>query len=202
PACLTAEIDATAERLGLRPPRAVLARGILSPFMWCVGRLRLIWPEAMAGNADVSRSRGVIAHELAHVRRRDHWVAWLELVAGCAWWWNPLFWFVRRRLRESAEMACDALAIGTCPTRRKEYAELLLEHSAGFKTGMPAPVLAISTGTPRSFERRFSMILTERVSGKHSWRGAAAACTLALLALPGWSAGQAVPPPGAAAVDP
>ncbi len=195
PEQLTAEIAVTAKRLGMSPPRAVLARGILSPFMWCLGRLRLIWPEAMASEAEIVRSRGVIAHELAHVRRGDHWVAWLELIAGIVWWWNPLFWFVRRRLRETAEMACDALAIGTNPESRREYAELLLELSAGFKTGAPAPVLAVSAGTPSSFERRLSMILSDRVSGKMSWWGLFAAIVFALVALPGWSLGQDQPPP-------
>jgi beta-lactamase regulating signal transducer with metallopeptidase domain len=190
PEPLTAEIAITAKRLGIRPPRAVLARGIPSPFMWCLGRLRLIWPDTMSSEAEIDRSRGVIAHELAHVRRGDHWLAWLELSASILWWWNPLFWFVRRRLRETAEMACDALAIGVNPESRREYAELLLELSAGFKTGAPAPVLAVSAGTPSSFERRFSMILSDRVSGKMSWWGLLAAIVFALMALPGWSLGQ------------
>jgi beta-lactamase regulating signal transducer with metallopeptidase domain len=191
---LLAEVRATARRLGLSPPRALLAPGILSPFIWCLGRLRLVWPDAMASAADVLRSRGIIAHELAHVRRGDHRVAWLELAAGPLWWWNPLYWFVRRRLRETAEMACDALAVATRPDRRREYAELLLEHSAGFQKGAPAPVLAVSAGTPASFERRLSMILSDRVSGKVSWPGMLAAIGLALVALPGWSLGQSQPP--------
>jgi beta-lactamase regulating signal transducer with metallopeptidase domain len=194
PSQLTAEIAVAAKRLGMSPPRAVLARGILSPFMWCLGRLRLIWPEAMSSEAEIVRSRGVIAHELAHVRRGDHWVAWLELSAGIVWWWNPLFWLVRRRLRETAEMACDAVAISANPESRREYAELLLELSAGFKTGAPAPVLAVSAGTPSSFERRLSMILSDRVSGKMSWWGLLAAILFALVALPGWSLGQDQPP--------
>jgi beta-lactamase regulating signal transducer with metallopeptidase domain len=193
PQPLMEEIQNVAEQLGLRPPRALIAHGILSPFVWCLGRLRLIWPESLSSQAEVVRSRGVIAHELAHVRRGDHWVAWLELGAGIVWWWNPLFWFVRRRLRETAEMACDALAIGTRPESRREYAELLLELSAGFKTGAPAPVLAVSARTRSSFERRLSMILSDRVSGKRSSWGILVAMLFALVALPGWSLAQQKP---------
>jgi len=50
---------------------------------------------------------GLIVHELAHVRRRDHWVGWLELLTGLLWWWNPLYWYARHQLRENAELACD-----------------------------------------------------------------------------------------------
>jgi uncharacterized protein (TIGR03067 family) len=190
PEQLIAEVKATAKQLGMRPPRVIIARGILSPFLWCLGCLRLVWPEALASNIEIARSRGVIAHELAHVRRRDHWVAWLELVGGVVWWWNPLFWFVRRRLRETAEMACDALAIATNPGSRREYAETLLELSAGFQSGVPAPVLAVSAGTPSSFEKRLAMILCDRVSEKLSAWGILAAIGFALVALPGWSLGQ------------
>jgi uncharacterized protein (TIGR03067 family) len=190
PEQLIAEVKATAKQLGMRPPRVIVVPGILSPFLWCLGCLRLVWPEAMASNARIARSRGIIAHELAHVRRRDHWVASLELVGGVVWWWNPLFWFVRRRLRETAEIACDALAIATNHGSRREYAEMLLELSAGFRSGAPVAVLAVSAGTPSTFERRLSMILSERVSGKLSAWGILAAIGFAIVALPGWSLGQ------------
>jgi len=104
-----------------------------------------------------------------------------------------LYWFVRRQLRETAEMACDAMAIELCPDRRREYAEMLLELSAGFKTGTPPPALGVSAGVPSSFERRLFMILSDRVTAKRPLLGVWAACSLGLLALPGWSLGQDAP---------
>lgn len=194
PSRLQQEVRHMATQLRLRPPRTLVSGRILSPFIWCLGPLRLIWPEALSSPAELDRTRGVMAHELAHVRRGDHWVAWLELLAGVAWWWNPLFWLVRRELRESSEMACDALAIAANPECRREYAELLLELSAGFKTGAPAHVLAVSAGAPSSFERRLAMILSDRVSGKLSVGGFAVAALFAALVIPVWSQEQASPP--------
>jgi bla regulator protein BlaR1 len=182
-------------QMGLRPIRAIVVRRIASPFVWCFGWLRLVWPEALLGESDVSRSRGMIAHEMAHIRRRDHWVAWLEFAAGLIWWWNPLFWFVRRRLREAAELACDALAIGALPDERRAYAEMFLELSSSFKSGTPAPVLGMSAGAPSSFERRLTMILSERVSGKMSWAGFLLAGLVALAAAPSLTLGQPGRPP-------
>jgi beta-lactamase regulating signal transducer with metallopeptidase domain len=193
PAQLTHEVGAIASQLRLQPPQALVARGIVSPFVWFLGRLSLVWPETMASGDDILRSRGVIAHELAHVRRGDHWVAWLELLAGVVWWWNPLFWFVRRRLRTSAEMACDAIALGLCPENRRAYAELLLELSAGPKTAVLAPLLGVGASTPSSFERRLSMILSDRVAGNVSVWGLVTAGFLAVTALPGWSWAQELP---------
>ncbi len=193
---LAHEVRRLAASLGMRPIRVLLVRHMASPCVWCAGWLRLLWPEQLAAQQHVARYQGVIAHELAHVRRRDHWVAWLELLGGMIWWWNPVFWLVRRRLRESSEMACDALALSILPHDRFAYAEALLELSANKKTVALAPLLGISSaGTHQSFERRFSMILADHVSGKVSRGGLAAIVVLGLLALPHWTLGQAKAPP-------
>ena len=190
PEQLTREIEAMAMQVGLRPPKALVTRGITSPVIWFLCRLRLIWPETLTGCDDVIRSRGVIAHELAHVRRGDHLLAWVDLLAGLLWWWNPIFWFVRRRVRESAELACDAIALSVCPGSRRTYAELLLELSSISGSPSPAPVLGIKAGTASSFERRLSMILSDRVSGKMPAWGLMAAAALAIVTLPGLSLAQ------------
>ncbi len=187
---LTAEIGAIARQMGMRPPRAIVAREIASPFVWFLGRLKLVWPEMMSNREAVNRARGVIAHELAHLRRGDHVLAWIELVVGLLWWWNPMFWFVRRRVRESAELACDAIALGACPDGRRTYAEILLELSTVPGPAAAAPALGMSSGSTRSFERRLSMILSDRVSGKMSALGTLAAVLLTVAALPGWSFAQ------------
>jgi beta-lactamase regulating signal transducer with metallopeptidase domain len=190
PAELIAEVGAVAHELGMRAPGTVVSAGIMSPFVWCLGPVRMVWPALMLAKADIARSRGVIAHELAHLRRRDHWMAWLEFLARIVWWWNPVYWFIRRRLRETSEMACDAVAIGMRPEQRREYAEMLLELSTGSnawggQNGMPTPVLGVSAGTPSSFERRLFMICSERVSDKMTLAGVFFALGIAAASLPG-----------------
>lgn len=187
PSSLATVTTDIARRWGLAPIPVLIARGIASPFLWCLGRLKLIWPQNMLAN---ELSPAIIAHELAHLRRCDHWIAWLEMAAALLWWWNPIFWIVRRNLRSTSEMACDALALAAFPEGRCEYAETLLELSAVSKSRAPALVLGVSTGTPSSFERRMSMIVSERVSGKLSLVGVLAAGLLALVSLPGWTYGQ------------
>jgi beta-lactamase regulating signal transducer with metallopeptidase domain len=81
----------------------------------------------------MSRTRASTAwfvHELAHGKRRDHGVVWIELAAGVIWWWNPVFWHVRSRLREQAELSCDAWVISALPHGRRAYAESLLARCA------------------------------------------------------------------------
>ena len=193
PKYLTEEISRLAGEMRVRTVPALVAPGIPSPFIWCLGRVRMIWPTQLANESRLAGLRGVIAHELAHVRRRDHWVAWLELLAGILWWWNPLFWLARYRLRESAEMACDALAVGAMPTGRRAYAEALLDLSLLSFTTEPAPALGVRSGDRQAFERRLTMILSQGVAGRITMPGVAAAALLALVAMPTWSLVQAAP---------
>ncbi len=190
PPHLKAEVASVASLLSMKAPVCVIVKGGISPFLWCAGSARLAWPDSLSSQADVVRSRGIIAHELAHLRRCDHWITWLELGASILWWWNPLFWYVRRQLRETAEMSCDALAIAAHPESRREYAELLLRLSSQSTNEVPVPVIAMGACNAASFEKRLKMILSSNVSGNLSWRGAVAIAVLAVIALPYWSLAQ------------
>ncbi|MBI3466919.1 MAG: M56 family metallopeptidase [Planctomycetes bacterium] len=188
---LLRQMKNVAATLRVRPPRVVVVAGIRSPVIWGGMRAQLVWPACLPPDFESGRWDGVIAHELAHLRRRDHWVGWLELLAGCVWWWNPLFWYVRHQLRENAELACDALVVWALPDGRRTYAESLIEVVSHFSpVATPAPVLGVNSVARQAFERRLTMILSERVPWKLSVRGLLAIGLLAMVALPGWSLGQ------------
>lgn len=78
---------------------------------------------------DESKLMAVLSHEFAHVRRADWVIAALAAAAKCAYWMNPLSWFLERKLSVLAEQASDDAAIlSTRDTAR--YAEILLEFAA------------------------------------------------------------------------
>jgi hypothetical protein len=198
PRWLDREVSAVAATLGMRPPRLVVAEGIPTPLVWCWGTPRLLWPAALVQPAEPAHWRGVIAHELAHLKRRDHWVAWVELAATWLWWWNPIFWYVRSQVRESAEQACDAWVVAVLPGSRRQYAEALVEVSELVsKTALPQPALGASSGAGRTFERRLTMILRERTACKLSWQGLIGVAILAIVAVPSWLMAQATQKGGA-----
>ena len=178
-----------AQHLHVRPLLTLVVSGIGSPFVWCLGQLRLVWPLPMAKVATDRASKIIIAHELSHVRRGDHWIAWLEMIAGLIWWWNPVYWFVRSNIRVTAEMSCDALALAAYPNERSTYAEALFALSVS-KTGAPPLVLAVGGGAPSSLERRIRMMMSEHVSGKLSLPGFLTVALLAIAAIPALSFAQ------------
>ena len=192
PSRLVRQVQELATVLAVRRPGTRVVPGIGSPFVWGLHRAQLLWPTAFLGRLADTCWRSVIAHELAHLRRRDHWVAWLQLLAECVWWWNPLFWYVRRQLRLNAELACDAWVVSALPEERRAYAEALIavtEHVS--QTASLAPALGISSGARQAFERRLTMIMGERVPCKVPIVGLVVMGLLGLAAIPGWAQVQA-----------
>lgn len=69
--------------------------------------------------------RAVIAHERTHVANRDFYVQWAAQLHRCIFWFNPLAWWLARRLSTLSEHISDDVAV-EATEERAEYAELLL----------------------------------------------------------------------------
>jgi hypothetical protein len=81
------------------------------------------WREWPAAELDA-----VLAHERAHVRRRDPLVQWLAGLNRAIFWFHPLAWWLERRLAALAEEACDMAAIASGHDPR-DYSEYLLHQA-------------------------------------------------------------------------
>jgi beta-lactamase regulating signal transducer with metallopeptidase domain len=182
-------------------PRLVVSSAVDLPFVACGLRPVIVWPAAFDAPYAVEPFRPVLAHELAHLRRRDPWVAWVELGALVVQWWNPLVWLIRARLHETRELACDALALRTAPGRRRDFAELLL-GLAGAEPLPRWPVPRVRTAwmSRHALKRRLTMVFDDRVDGESTAVGRVLAGLAALMFVPAWSLGQA--PPRAEATPP
>jgi beta-lactamase regulating signal transducer with metallopeptidase domain len=182
-------VDVVAETMLGRRIAVRFSKEITSPCVSCLGRPSLLWPESLSCDGD--EAHAVIAHELAHVARRDHWVAWLELPVLLACWWNPVFWMVRHQLHETRELACDAISLASAPERRRIFAETLLRLSHGPKS-VNLAVSMVETGfaARSSLRRRLQMVFDSKVSGRRSFAGLGLAGLLAVAVLPGLSLGQ------------
>lgn len=146
-------------------------------------------PRALLGLSD-EEQEGMLAHELAHVARRDP--AWLLAVnAGCAlFFFQPLNWVARRRLRELSEVLSDAQAVEQTG-RPLSLARCLTEVAGWSVERLPLPVPGMAD-RPSHLAQRVVRLLdgatVRRV--RPLWLGLGAALLLALVAVgaPGVSA--------------
>src|SRR5579864_6992616 len=181
-----------AAKMNLRSPRVRVVPGLASPLVAGLFRPVLLWPEQLEDRLGENGLKAVLVHELAHLRRRDHWVRWLEVLAECVWWWNPLFRLARSRVRQYAELACDAWVLAMLPQARRAYAEALVEVCARVSARREA-VPALGIEGEGDFQRRLTMIMRESVACRLPRRTLLVIGALALLALPGFTLGQDKP---------
>jgi beta-lactamase regulating signal transducer with metallopeptidase domain len=195
---LMAEVSGVANRLGVRMPIVRVLPGLTSPVMWCLWRPVLLWPAGLECRLKSDGRRAVLAHELAHLRRRDHWVRRLEMLAAILHWWNPLFWIARKKLRSDAELACDAWAAGQAD--RRVYAEALLEVCSFNPRRRPAPAVGVIGEGRRAMQERLTMIMRDRGSCRLAFGAKLIVALMAIAAVPAWTLGQGAPvatPPAA-----
>ncbi|HZT55553.1 MAG TPA: M56 family metallopeptidase, partial [Burkholderiaceae bacterium] len=160
---VAAEVRTLAAQLGVRAPALADDPSASTPFVWPFGRpLLVVSTHALAAMAPPARM-AVLAHELGHLARRDHWWLHGELLCAIAFFWHPLFWLLRARVREQAELACDAWALAAAPAARRSYASALIDALAREHPAPAVPVLAARPAARRLIERRLSMILHESV---------------------------------------
>jgi uncharacterized protein (TIGR03435 family) len=78
--------------------------------------------------------RTVLAHEVAHVRRRDLAIAFTAHLNRCVFWFHPLSWWLERTLAATAEQAADEDAMSVLGDRAA-YAEILLDMARAVAQG-------------------------------------------------------------------
>jgi TonB family protein len=124
-----------------------------------------------------ARHRAVLAHELAHIRRRDPAILLMAEAATIVYWFHPLCWFAAARLRLESERACDdaVLRIGLRPSN---YAGELLDLARLFNPQPAIPMAAMS-----HLESRVRSILNPFVNRSFATRRTWVVATLITCAL-------------------
>jgi beta-lactamase regulating signal transducer with metallopeptidase domain len=197
PENLQDEVRHWAEQIGLRKcPTLWLVPGCVSPMVWTLGLgPRLLFPAKLMERLDDEQRSALLVHELAHLRRRDHWVRWIEMAVMAVFWWHPVVWWARRELHEAEEQCCDAWVVwaltigergcvsapssadgdepGSANPHRRAYALALL-HTVDFfshaRPTLPAP--ASGVGQVPHLRRRLIMIMngnTPRTLSSVGW---------------------------------
>lgn len=101
--------------------------GIGTPFILGVIRPRIYLPTVLsAGDADC-----VLAHENAHLKRRDHLLKPLAFLLLTVYWFNPLLWVAYVLLCRDIELACDEKVLGEYGAEiKKPYSAALINCGA------------------------------------------------------------------------
>jgi beta-lactamase regulating signal transducer with metallopeptidase domain len=173
---------ARADRLGaaLGIVRRVAVRvsdGILTPFAARLFR-PVIWvPLSLLTRAPADQIEALLAHELAHIARRDWLWNGLQCLVETLLFFHPAVWWLGRRIRQEREHACDDLAVAACGD-----AVALAEALASLECERhPSPRLSLAANGG-SLMQRISRLLTGPPS-RGRWGALAALGALSVASL-------------------
>jgi beta-lactamase regulating signal transducer with metallopeptidase domain len=130
--------ESCCERMSLeRRVGLVELPGITTAAVWGWLRPVVLIPANLRETHSTDEIRGILLHELAHVKRWDVLWSWFGLAACALHWFNPFAWLALRRFHADRELDCDRMALEnlTAP-QRSAYAPALLKtlESAVFAT--------------------------------------------------------------------
>jgi beta-lactamase regulating signal transducer with metallopeptidase domain len=169
PTQLEADVVALSMHMGLRrPPRVRLCEAIEAPLIFGLFRPCIVLPAAFQTLFSPTEQHMVIAHELAHLRRRDLWLALVPMLARTLFFFLP---FVGRACREwtlAREALCDAEALSVTGSSPTAYKVMLLKAALGVKQGRTFVSLGITSGY-QTLSRRLTLL--ERLRNGAAYRG-------------------------------
>jgi beta-lactamase regulating signal transducer with metallopeptidase domain len=112
-------------KLGIaRLPALCESAGISTPILIGILRPTIIVPSRSVTSDEL---RMMLAHELAHLKRRDLLWGWLPAICHTLFFFHPLLWLTRREWLLAQEMACDELALSQAGVSPASYGNMLLE---------------------------------------------------------------------------
>lgn len=135
-----------------------LCHAVASPFVLGIVRPKIYLPP---GLDDPSRSY-VIAHERAHIHRRDPLWKLLGFLLLTLHWYNPLMWLAYSLLCRDIELACDQRVIRELDSAaRADYSQALVDCAVNRRRVTACPLAFGEVGV----KQRLQSILRYRKSG-------------------------------------
>jgi bla regulator protein BlaR1 len=125
----------------------------------------LLLPKGIEDRLTPDQLDAVLSHEMCHVRRRDNLTGAIHLVVEAVFWFHPLVWWIRGRLLEERERACDE-AVLQSGSEPKVYAEGILTIC---KLYVESPLVCVSGIAGSNLRKRIEEIMGFRVVRRLDW---------------------------------
>lgn len=153
-----------------------------------LSRSEICLPERAISELDINHQEMMLAHELAHIIRRD--TVWLKIYAAMEtiFFFQPLNRIARVKLQEEAEYLCDDWAVEHTG-RNVNLARCLAEVASWIQTAPQPKMVSSMGGSPSALVRRVERLLEERpcsrAKNRRAWLAILALCLLGAVT---WSA--------------
>jgi bla regulator protein blaR1 len=134
----------------------------MEPGVFGIFRPVLLMPSGMSERLSDSELEAILAHELAHVRRRDNLMSSVHMFIEALFWFHPMIWWIGAKLVQEREHACDeeVLRLGKDP---QAYAEGILKVCEFY---LESPLACVAGVTGADMKERIHAIMTSHIGRK------------------------------------
>lgn len=152
-------VDPLAARAGAcfgmsEPPRVGISSDPVSPFVYGAWSPAVILPQCLVAQASDEQLMVVLAHEFAHVRRRDPLLGWFFALMHALYFFHPVLPLVKRQLLLERERACDDWVLAVSSARPSTYARVLVAVAALCSGPHTATPRLLASGSFHDLEAR------------------------------------------------
>ncbi len=152
-------VTRVAEQIKLRRlPEVRITELDCSPLVCGIVRPRLVFPRDLMSRLDAGELRQVLAHELAHLKRRDLLWGWITELARMLYFFHPAMLWAAYQVRLERELACDAVAMQTSGRTAAQYAETLVRvlSTASTPAAFRTAAASLNGGESLTGEEKFT----------------------------------------------
>jgi bla regulator protein blaR1 len=135
--------------------RVVRSPQAIEPGVFGIVRPVLMWPAGIDERLSAAQVEAILAHEVAHVRRRDNLAAMIHMAVEALFWFHPLVWWIGARLVDERERACDEDVVGR-GTEPEVYAESILKTC---QFHVESPLVCVAGVTGSDLKKRVEQIM-------------------------------------------
>lgn len=151
-------------------------------------RPAIVFPARLLPQLSVREIEVVLLHELAHLRRWDHWTNLAQQTVKALFFFHPAVWWIDNRLALEREIACDDMVLEQTASPRA-YASALISFAEKMQSARGLALAQTLVNKMRQMSLRLAQILdAERPSRTGFWNPAlgvsAGLLVLALCAAP------------------
>ena len=156
---------------------------INGPLAVGIFRPKVYLPRCMAEKWEAKDIEPLLVHELAHIKRFDIIINWIQNIVQVFYFFHPLVWYSNLKIRKIREDICDDMAIGHSQGDRTIYTErMLLAVKDYVREGALSFIAVGFTETKSSLAKRITRILSNKYKN-HSKMTVFSAVFLIIVAL-------------------
>jgi beta-lactamase regulating signal transducer with metallopeptidase domain len=171
PACeeIVRMTEEMAVRMGMKRDLEIRETSVIAtPAVVGIFKPILVVPIDFSSAFDENECRWALAHELAHIRRRDLWILAFERVTGILFFFCPALWVTQRITKYYRELACDDTAQSACGlsggTCAETFLKLIIWSTRGVhRNSKITPELSLIQGFPAIRRRIMNMTDTNEM---------------------------------------